>query len=70
MQDIHKIVGAAIRNQRKLKGLSQEELADRAGLDRTHVYRLEAGRLSMTLRTLKTIADTLGVRVRDLVKDI
>jgi transcriptional regulator with XRE-family HTH domain len=70
VQDIHKTVGAAIRKRRQMKGLSQEELADRAGLDRTHVYRLETGRLSMTLRTLKTVADTLGVRVRDLVADI
>jgi hypothetical protein len=31
---------------------------ERAGLDRTHIYRIESGRQSMTLRTLKTFADT------------
>jgi transcriptional regulator with XRE-family HTH domain len=41
-----------------------------AGLNRTHLYRLESGKQSMTLRTLKLIADTLDVRVRELVKDL
>jgi transcriptional regulator with XRE-family HTH domain len=50
------------------KGWSQEELAHRAGLNRTHMYRLERGIQSMTLTTLKTIADTLEVRVVRLVR--
>jgi DNA-binding phage protein len=37
------------------------------GLNRVHLYRLENGRQNMTLNTLKIIADTLGVRVRDLI---
>ncbi|MGA2722669.1 MAG: hypothetical protein ABSG79_09670 [Bryobacteraceae bacterium] len=32
--------------------------------------RLENGKQSMTLRTLKIIADTLGVRVRDLIGNL
>ena len=50
------------------KGWTQEELAWRAGLNRTHLYRLENGLQSMTLVTLKTIADTLEVRVVQLLK--
>jgi transcriptional regulator with XRE-family HTH domain len=46
----------------KAKGITQEELADRGGLIRTHTYRLEGGKQSMTLRTLKIIADALDVR--------
>ena len=70
MQDPEVIVGAVIRKLRKKKGLTQEIFAEKAGLDRTHVYRIESGRQSVTLRTLKIIADTLGVRVRDLVWDL
>jgi transcriptional regulator with XRE-family HTH domain len=70
LQDIQVIVGATIRKLRRKRGLTQVAFAERAGLDRTHVYRIESGRQSMTLRTLKTIADTLGVRVRDVVWDI
>ena len=51
---------------RQAKGITQDQLAELAGLNRAHLYGLENGKQSMTLRTLKIIADTLGVRVRDL----
>jgi len=68
--DIERVVAANIRAARKRKGISQDELAELAGLDRAHLYRLESGKQSMTLRTLKIIADTLGLRVRDLIGDV
>jgi transcriptional regulator with XRE-family HTH domain len=68
LQDIERIVGERIAEIRAQKGWSQEEFAHRAGLNRTHLYRLERGLQSMTLKTLQTIADTLGVRCVDLVK--
>jgi hypothetical protein len=36
-------------------------------LNRVHLYRLETGRQSMTMQTLKVISDALGVRIRDVV---
>jgi transcriptional regulator with XRE-family HTH domain len=68
--DIQRVVAERIKKIRKKKGITQEQLAERAGLNRTHLYRLETGRQSMTLRTLKIIADALEVRVRELVKDL
>ena len=59
-----------IKAARKKKNISQDRLAELAGLDRVHLYRLESGKQSMTLRTLKLIADTLEVRVRDLIGDL
>jgi DNA-binding XRE family transcriptional regulator len=70
LQDIQLIVAERIKKIRKAKGITQEELADRAGVNRTHMYRLEGGKQSMTLRTLKIIADALDVRVRELAKDL
>jgi transcriptional regulator with XRE-family HTH domain len=70
LQDLERIVGGRIKELRVQKGFTQDDFAARAGLNRAHLYRVEEGRQSPTLRTLKTIADTLGVRVRDLVKDI
>jgi len=67
LQDIEIAVGNRIRATGKAKGITQDQLADLTGLNRVHLYRLESGKQSMTLRTLKLIADTLGVRVRDLV---
>ncbi|HEY6393281.1 MAG TPA: helix-turn-helix transcriptional regulator [Bryobacteraceae bacterium] len=55
---------------REAKGFTQDGLAKRSGLNRSHLFRVETGRQSATVRTLKIIADTLGVRVRDLMKDL
>jgi transcriptional regulator with XRE-family HTH domain len=67
LQDIQREVGNRIKAFRHAKGVTQDQLAELAGLNRAHLYRLENGKQSMTLRTLKIIADTLGVRVRDLI---
>jgi len=63
-------VAKRIKAIRKEKGISQDRLAEMAGLTRVHLYRLESGKQSMTLRTLKIIADTLDVRVKDLIGDM
>ncbi|MGA2186336.1 MAG: helix-turn-helix transcriptional regulator [Bryobacteraceae bacterium] len=65
-----RVVAENIKAIRKEKGISQDALAELAGLDRVHLYRLENGKQSMTLGTLKLIADTLGVRVRDLIGEL
>lgn len=70
LQHIEQLVGERIAQLRAQKGWNQEELAHRAGLNRAHLYRLEKGLQSMTLKTLKTLADTLGVCCVDLVKDL
>lgn len=70
MQDVQKAVGARIKAVRGKKAITQDELAELAGLNRVHLYRIETGRQSMTLRTLKTIADALDVRMRDLIGNL
>ena len=67
MQDVQKAVGQRIKTARAKKGLTQDQLAELAGLNRVHLYRIETGRQSMTLRTLKIIADALDVKMRDLI---
>jgi transcriptional regulator with XRE-family HTH domain len=70
LQDIQLLVADRIKKIRKAKSLTQDQLAELAGLNRTHLYRLESGKQSMTLRTLKIIADALGVKVGALVKGL
>jgi transcriptional regulator with XRE-family HTH domain len=70
LQDIDRAVGERIRKIRKRKGITQDHLAELAGLNRTHLYRLESGKQSMTLRTLKVIAVALDVRVGQIVKGL
>jgi transcriptional regulator with XRE-family HTH domain len=51
--------GSAIRRERESKGISQERLAQLAGLDRTYVQRLEHGKYSPTLETVSQLAGAL-----------
>jgi transcriptional regulator with XRE-family HTH domain len=67
LQDVQKAVGMRIKAIRAKKGLTQDQLAELAGLNRVHLYRIETGQQSMTLRTLKIIADALDVKMRDLI---
>lgn len=58
--DLSKHFGAAVRKHRTLVRLSQEDLAERAGLDRTYVSGIERGRRNPSLRILQQIAEALG----------
>lgn len=49
-------------------GLTQEELADRAGLNPRHVQKLEAGELNVTIGTLASLALALDVTITDLLE--
>lgn len=44
-----KALGEAVRSARKAAGLSQEALADAAGIDRSHMGRIERGERNVTL---------------------
>jgi len=53
---------------RQASGLSQEQLADRAGLDRNYVGKLEREENSPTVDTLESLALALQVDVERLVR--
>ncbi len=46
---------------RKRLGLTQEELAEKAGLTQAYISRLEAGVANPSLRTLQRLADGMGL---------
>jgi transcriptional regulator with XRE-family HTH domain len=60
------MVGSAVRAARRRAGVSQAELAERAGTSQPSIARLEKGRVSPTVITLDRIARALG---SDLVID-
>jgi transcriptional regulator with XRE-family HTH domain len=70
VQDIQKTVGATVRRLRLKTGWSQDVFADKSGLHRAHVGEIERGESNVTIQTLRIIADTLGVRIVDLVKGL
>jgi len=51
--------GAAVRRKREQVGISQEDLASRAGLDRTYVSGIERGIRNPTVRMVERIAAAL-----------
>jgi transcriptional regulator with XRE-family HTH domain len=57
-------VGGTIRRLREAQGLTQAALAQRAGLSRMHVIRIEGDAISPTLDTLAKVAGALGVTVQ------
>jgi len=65
-----KILGDTIRNRRKLAGLSQESLAEKADLHPVYIGKVERGEQWVSLHALLRIAKALGVRVRDLVDEL
>lgn len=59
-------VGDRIRAIRTDRGLTQEKLGERCGMDRIAMNRIEGGHQSARLDTLIRIADALGVPLRSL----
>ncbi len=61
------ILADNIRDYRKAKHLSQEELADACELHRTYIGSIERGERNVTLSTLEVLAKALGVSVIELL---
>ncbi|KKU54818.1 transcriptional regulator [Candidatus Amesbacteria bacterium RIFCSPLOWO2_02_FULL_48_11] len=70
MVDIKKKYGERLRQLRKTKGLSQEELAFRSGLHRTYVSDLERGTRNVSLENIEKIAKVLGLELSEVFKGV
>ena len=57
-----------LKRLRKVRKMTQEQLAGRAGLTRGYVARLETGRHDPALSTLEKLAKALRVKVADLLE--
>lgn len=66
--DFLKRIGRNIKSIREKKGVSQTELADLCGFERSTTNRIESGGSNVTAKTLLKIAKALNVPVADLVK--
>jgi len=63
-------LGNQIREARKKKGLSQEELAFDAGVDRSYIGGIERGERNVSFLTLVKIAESLACDVAKFTKGI
>ena len=59
--NLRTILAKNLRRHRESRGISQEELASRAGLHRTYVGAVERAERNITLATLQRIASALEV---------
>lgn len=69
MADLHLTLGSVIRDHRRQKGFSHEELAARSGIHRTYVSAVELGKVRLGLAAAKRLADGLGVPLATLISE-
>ena len=65
MKTTKELLGSRIKELRKLKGLSQERLSEKVGIDPKHLSRIEVGRGFPSLDTLERLANALNVELKD-----
>lgn len=64
----HHVMGKVLRAVRDSKGKSQEVIGGLAGIDRTHLTKIECGQHSASVETLWQIADALDIRLSELFR--
>ena len=60
-------IGSKIRAYRKIKNLSQEQLAEKVWISTTHMSHIETGTTKLSLPVLVDISNALGVGIDDLL---
>lgn len=68
MRPLSEEFGINVRNRRKELKISQDELAYRAGVNRTTIIGIESGNCNPTLINIATIAEALKVHPSELLK--
>lgn len=63
------IFGEKVREIRKEKGLSQEELAHKADLHRTYIGMIERAEKNITLLNIQKIANALQINISNLLEE-
>ncbi|MBV8860132.1 MAG: helix-turn-helix transcriptional regulator [Acidobacteria bacterium] len=70
MTSMNKALGEIISRRRQGRNLSQEELADRAGIHRTYVSQIERGLKSPTLSILIKVAKALDTKASIILSEL
>ncbi|QTB25649.1 helix-turn-helix domain-containing protein [Lysinibacillus sphaericus] len=68
MDNLVKLVGTNIKEIRKLKKLTQEELAEKSGLQTSYLAGVERGDRNITIQTLEKITEGLDVAPSSIFK--
>mgnify|MGYP002803036353 CR=1 len=63
--DIRLLVGKRVKELRNNMGISQEELADMVGLDRTYITSVERGKRNISIVNVEKLAKALQVSLAE-----
>lgn len=66
--EIREVLALNLRTLRQAKGLSQEELAHRADIDRTYISALERSVYNASIDVVDRLAGVLGVEAAELLR--
>ena len=69
MSDVAVRFGRRLREVRRERGISQEKLAELAGLHRTYISSVERGGRNISLLNIESLAHALGVKMAELMPD-
>lgn len=61
-------IGKHLRKVREVKGISQEQLSNKAGYYHTYVNKIEQGKYSPSLHTIWRLSHALGMSLSDFFK--
>ena len=66
--DIKVKVGSLLKEEREKKGLTQETLSQKSGIDRTFISHIETGSRNVSIETLDKILAGLNITFSDFFK--
>lgn len=66
MKSTKELLGGRIKELRRLRKMSQEQLSEKVGIDSKHLSRIEVGRGFPSLDTLEKITEALDVEMKDM----
>ena len=67
---LHAATGAVILRERRKRRLTQQALADHAGLQRSYIVGVEAGKRSASLAVIFALAQAMGMSAAEIVRKI
>lgn len=69
VSDARKVFASRLRQIRQAKGLSQEDLANRANLHRTYVGSVERGERNISIDNIERLANALEIDIIELLRE-
>jgi transcriptional regulator with XRE-family HTH domain len=70
MSTINTLIGERLRTFRKKQGLSQDKLAEKAGLHNTYIGQVERGEKNITMESLQKIVNALEISFEELFRNV